>query len=193
MNRLPVSTVQGVGKVSSYPDPIALVRRTGVNSAQHTPSRIVPQRGQVSENTSKPARSEDWGVLHEHVSRSYFANDPSHVRPHPGSLAVDARALAGSADVLAREAARHDVNSAAPRSSVKGLHVIPDGKDGQVSVVLPGDQNACGVSVPLDGADGSPAEQMPAEYASTSAREKSQLILAPPLGALVAARYASRA
>ena len=53
-----------------------------MDCAQHSPARIIPQRGQVSENSSKPARSEDWGVFHEDEARSHLANDARHVRPH---------------------------------------------------------------------------------------------------------------
>jgi hypothetical protein len=34
---------------------------------------------------------------------------------------------------------------------------------------------ACGIGVVLDGANGAPSEQVPAEYPATSAREQSQL------------------
>jgi hypothetical protein len=67
--------------VGHNPDPLAFVRSSGGVCSQHTPARIKPQRGQVSENASKPASSERWGVFHEHVSRSYLANDASKFRP----------------------------------------------------------------------------------------------------------------
>jgi hypothetical protein len=77
---------------------------------------------------------------------------------------------------LAGKASRNDVNTASPWAAVKGLNVIPDWERRQCSVVLAGNQDACGVGVPLDSAHGAPSKQMSAEYASTSAREKSQLI-----------------
>lgn len=73
-----LSIVFGVGQ---DPHSFSLMRRTGVACSQHSPSRIVPQRGQVAENASKSARSEHWGVLHEDEARSYFANDAGHLRP----------------------------------------------------------------------------------------------------------------
>jgi len=167
------SVLTGVGH---DPDALSLMRRSGVASPEHSPSCIIPQRGQVAENTSKSARSEHWGVFHEDESRSYFANDPRHLSPEAGAGAVDAGALPCSADVLARESTRHHVNTAAPWSSVKGSHVIPDRERREAPVVLASHENACCVAVKLDGADGAPVEQVPAEDASTSAREKSQLI-----------------
>jgi hypothetical protein len=47
---------------------------------------------------------------------------------------------------------------------------------GQRAVILPCEKNGGGVGVALDGADGSPSEHSAAEYAATSAREKSQLM-----------------
>jgi hypothetical protein len=45
-----------------------------------------------------------------------------------------------------------------------------------MSVVLTGNQYACGIGVVFDGADALPSEEMSREYATASAREKSQLI-----------------
>jgi hypothetical protein len=147
------------------------VRSTGIVRSEHAPFRIVPHRGQVTEHSIKSSKSEGWRVFHEDESRSNLANDPRHVSPHAGSLSVDSSAFACDADVLARESSRHHVNTASPWSSVKGLHVIPNRERREKSVILPCDEYACGVGVPLDGAHGSPSEQVPAEYASTSARE----------------------
>jgi hypothetical protein len=63
---------------SNDPDSIALVRRADIGSSEHAPSRIEPHRGQIPENTSESARSEDWAVLHEDVLRSYLTDDPGH-------------------------------------------------------------------------------------------------------------------
>jgi hypothetical protein len=168
-----LSLTVGVGH---NPDPLADVRCASMDCSEHTPSRIVPHRGQVAENSSETPGSEHWAVFHEDVSRSYLANDARHLSPESGAGAVESGPVASGADVLAGKASRNDINTAAPWSSVKGLHVIPDGKRRQASVVLSRHKNACGVGIALDGADGSPSEQVPAEDASTSAREKSQLI-----------------
>ena len=80
------------------------------------------------------------------------------------------------ADVLAGKSARNDVNTSAPRISVKGSNVIPNREGRKKAVVLSGGKNACCVGIPLNGANGSPSKQLSSEYSSTSAREKSQLI-----------------
>jgi hypothetical protein len=84
--------------------------------------------------------------------------------------------FSGCTDVLTGKAARNDVNTASPLVSVKGLNVIPDRERRQASVVLAGNQDARGVGIPFHSAHGSPSKQVSAEYASTSACEKSQLI-----------------
>src|SRR5690606_31005572 len=97
----------------------------GMDSAEHAPARIIPQRGQVPENSSETPGNEHWTVFHEDVSRSYLVNDSGHLTPEARALAVDACSLSGGADVLTGKAARNDINAASPRSAVKGSHVIP--------------------------------------------------------------------
>jgi hypothetical protein len=150
--------------------------RAGVGSAEHSPSRIEPHLGQVSEYSAKPPSSEHWRVLHEREAGSYFTNDAGHFHPEAGSLAFDPGALAGCADVLAGKAARNDINTASPRSAVKSCNVRPNGEGGEKAVVLSLHKNGCGVGIKFNGADGSPPEELPPEYSATSAREKSQLI-----------------
>jgi hypothetical protein len=162
------SVATGVGH---NPDSLALVGSAGVDSAQHSPARIIPQRGQVSENSSKPARSEDWGVFHEDVAGSNLANDSGHLSPEAGAGASDAGASAGGGDILTRKAARNHVNNSTPGSPVKGSHVVPDGEGGEAAVVLAGEEDAAGVGVDFDGADSAPPEELAAEYAATCACE----------------------
>ena len=160
-----------VGVASQDPDPVPLVRCAGMVRAQHSPFRIEPHRGQVSENGSESARSEHWAIFHEDEARLYFANDPSKLAPKPRLLAFDAFAFASDADVLARESARHHVNTSAPRLSVKGSHVIPDREGFKTFVVLSSHENVSGIGLVFDSADCSPSEQLAAEYSATSARE----------------------
>jgi len=124
--------------VGQNPDPLSLVGSVGVVCSKHSPSRIEPQFGQVSENSSKPPRSEHWRVLHVDAPGSYFTNDPSHFHPEPASHSIEAVAVAGDADILAGKAARYDVNNSSPRSAVKGADVIPNRERRECSVVLSG-------------------------------------------------------
>jgi hypothetical protein len=157
-------TAKGVGH---NPHALALVGSAGVGSPQHTPARIEPQRGQVSENASEPASSESWGVLHERVPWSYLANDASELRPEPGALAVETGTLAGGTDVLAREAAADDIDVPTPGPAVEGADVVPDRERLEQSVALAGEQHASAVGINLDSADGAPAQQAPSQDAAT--------------------------
>jgi len=158
-----------------------LVRSSGIGSSEHAPFRIEPQRGQVAENDIEPARGKQWGIFHEDVARSNFANDPCHFRPEPGPCADDTGPPSSCADVLTGKAARNDVNTASPWLAVKCPHVIPDRERRQKSVILPLDEYSCGVGFVFNGADCPPSKQVSGKYASTSACEKSQLIHATPL------------
>jgi hypothetical protein len=163
------SLATGVG--SEKPKTVALMGCANVGSSQHCPAAVIPERGQVTQDSLESANKERWAVLHEREGWSNLANDPRHVGPEAAARAVEARTLTGDADVLAREAASDHVNSAAPWPSVKGSHVIPYRERREKAVVLAGDENARGVGVKFDGADGMPSEQLAAEYAATSARE----------------------
>jgi hypothetical protein len=157
--------------VGNNPDPLAKMGRSDIGSSQHSPPRIKPHRGQVSENHSESSNSEHWRVFHKRESGSYFTDDSRHFHPESASLSGDSCAFSGGADVLAGKAPRNHVNNASPRPSVKGANVIPNRERREKAVILSGEQYARGVGVVLDGADGSPAEKLASEYASTSARE----------------------
>jgi hypothetical protein len=106
--------IEAVG-VRQDPNSLADVGSAGIVRPQDTPFRIEPQAGQVSENSSKPPRSEHWGVFHEDETGSNLANDPSEFKPQPGFRPFKALARRiGAGNVLAGETAADDVNVAAP-------------------------------------------------------------------------------
>ena len=142
-----------------------------MDSSHDSPSRMIPQRGQVSEAGSKSPSSEHWRVFHEREAGSNFTDDSGHFHPEAASFPGDSFTAPCGADVLTGEAARHHVNTSAPWLPIEGTYVIPDRERGEASVVLSGDQNIPCVGVAFDGAHGAPAEQLAAEYAATSACE----------------------
>ena len=162
--------------VGNKPESFAAVGRANVGSSQHCPPAVIPERGQVTKDSSESPSKQGWAVLHEDEAGSNLAHDPRHASPHSAAGTVNACAFAGNADVLAWEASRNHVNNSAPRVSVKGANVIPNREGREKAVILSLGKNACGVGLPLNGAHGSPSEQVPAEYSATSACEKSQLI-----------------
>jgi hypothetical protein len=169
--REPLDLLSPLVGVGHNPYSFAPVIGTNVGRADDSPLRIEPHLGQVSENSSKPPSNECCRVLHEHESRSYFANDPCHFHPESAALAVDSGAATGDADVLARESATHHFNSASPSIPVKGSDVVPNRERRECPVVLSGHQNRSAVGVDLDGADAAVSEQFAAENAATSACE----------------------
>jgi hypothetical protein len=171
---VPPFTPLGVG--SENPDSFAEVVKAGFGRSVHSPLRIEPERGQVSENDSKPSRSECWAVFHEDVSWSHLANDSGHLAPEAAARAIDADALSRRGDVLTGKPSRNHVNNASPWPPVESSHVRPNWEWPEKSIGLPLRENGCAVGITFNRADGPPAQQVSAENSSTSAREKSQLI-----------------
>jgi hypothetical protein len=134
--------------------------------AQHSPSSIIPHFGQVSENSSKPPKSEHWRVFHEREAGLYLANDPSHLGPQSTSLAFDSRAISCCADVLAWETAANNVHPSSPGLSVEGSHVIPDREPWKDSIPLSLKQDAAGVRFDLDSTYGAMSAKDSAEDSS---------------------------
>jgi hypothetical protein len=67
--------------VGNNPHPVPDVRGSNVASPYATPLRIIPERGQVSENNAKSPSKQSCDVLHDDVSRSYLANNPGELLP----------------------------------------------------------------------------------------------------------------
>jgi hypothetical protein len=166
-------------QVGHNPDALSQMGSASIRRRDDTPLCIEPHLGQVSENLSKPSRSEHWGVFHVDESRSYLANDPCHFRPQSAPLALETGTSSCGADVLTGKAARNHVNTTAPRSSVKGANVIPNRERREKAVILSGGKYACGVGFPFNSANGAPSEQVASKNSATSACEKSQLIHTP--------------
>ena len=99
--------MRGVGH---NPDPLASVRRSNIVRSQHTPPRIIPQRGKVTEDHGKSSGNKERAVFHEDVARSYLTDDSRHLAPEAAVLAVDPGTFARAADVGAqlREPATND-------------------------------------------------------------------------------------
>jgi hypothetical protein len=144
--------------VGSNPDAFSIVGSSGVVRSKHSPSRIKPHLGQVSENSSESSRSEYWAVFHEDESRSYFANNPPHLTPQSASLAVEPPPFPCGADVLARKAARNHVNNSLPWRSVEGANITPNGEWWKVPFILPLHKSSRAEGIGLHGADSFPAE-----------------------------------
>jgi hypothetical protein len=107
--------------VCNNPYPVPPVRRTNGGSRYAVPLRVIPDLGQVSENTVKAPSKQSCDVLHDGVSGSNLANKTGVFAPEPGAVAIDAGALSGVADVLAGKTSADNVNW----SSVDGARGLP--------------------------------------------------------------------
>jgi hypothetical protein len=67
--------------VGHNPEPIASVRGTNGGSWYAMPLRIIPERGQVSENVSKPSTKQSCDVFHDDVEWSNLANKSGVLSP----------------------------------------------------------------------------------------------------------------
>jgi hypothetical protein len=111
--------------VGNEPDPVTSVRGANGCCWDTIPDRIIPARGQVSENVSQPETKQAWYVLHDDIEGSNFANEAGILAPEARALTLKASALSSEADVLTREPATYDVDC----NSVSGQSVSVEGAD----------------------------------------------------------------
>jgi hypothetical protein len=157
-----------------------MMGKTGVVGSDNSPFRIIPHLSKITEDGCKSSLNKHWAVFHECESWLYLTDDSRHFTPKPAFCSFDTRAFSGATDVRAWKPPRNHVNNSAPRLSVKGFHVRPNGERFKTSIILSLRQNPRRVGITFNGAHGSPPHEFSAEYPSTSAREKSQLIHLPP-------------
>lgn len=89
--------------VGHNPNSVPKLSGTNVGSRYAMPFRIIPERGQVSENSPHPSTKQSCDVLHDDEAWSYLANEPSVISPQPASLSIKTRSTACKTDVLAWE------------------------------------------------------------------------------------------
>lgn len=70
-----------VGVGANDPDSIPAVRRANGGSRYAMPLRVIPERGQVSENLAVPSTKQSCDVLHDDVPWSNLANDSGELDP----------------------------------------------------------------------------------------------------------------
>lgn len=104
---VPLELADGVG---NDPDSVPLVRRTNVGSRYAMPLRVIPDRGQVSEDGAESAAPERGDVFDDHPPWSKVANESSEVSPQTRPLACKTSTFAGEGDVLARKSAADEVD-----------------------------------------------------------------------------------
>jgi hypothetical protein len=123
------SEALGVVQLRVRDDPYAVASVRGTNGASWyaVPFRIIPERGQGSENCIHPSRKQRADVLHDNETRSQFANKTGDFVEQAAPLAFKSCAKSCKADVLAWEPAADDIdgNSIGSKSFCgKGAHVV---------------------------------------------------------------------
>jgi hypothetical protein len=88
------------------------------------PLRVIPERGKVAENGSHSPSKQRCDVLHDDVSGSYFANDPSELVPKTGPLSCESSSFSCNADVLAGEAAADEIDGPISLGCWESPHVV---------------------------------------------------------------------
>lgn len=170
-----VGSIPVVGSVRKNPDAVSLVRSSDIGSSEHTPRRIKPHAGKVSENDIEPARSEVRAVFDEDKLRRNLFDDSRELSPEPRLLPFEAGAITSARDVLTGEPSADDVDEPAPRLAVESDNVIPDREGREETIALSGEQNAAAIGINFDSADGHVTEEAPAQEPTTGTGKESEL------------------
>ncbi len=130
-------------------EPLPPVGSADRRRAEHLPFRIVPERGQTTEDGAEPSRGKQaWDVFQEDVAGSHVANDPLDLRPEP-ALVIDTAASAGDGMGLAGKAGREEIDAATKEVAREGSQLIPDSRLIQGAVLHTRDQDRGGKGFPF--------------------------------------------
>ena len=110
------SDAAGVGtecvglKVSDDPDAVASVMCANVGSWYAVPLRIIPDRGQVSENSAHSSTKQRCDVLHDDEARSKLASKAHDFTPESRAFSSEPCSKSRKGQVLAGEASADDID-----------------------------------------------------------------------------------
>jgi hypothetical protein len=96
--------------VGHNPNSIPKLSGTNVGRRYAIPLRVIPERGQVSENSAKVPSKQSCDVLHDDEAGSNFANNSGVLSPEAATFSVNSGAVSCQADVLARESTADDID-----------------------------------------------------------------------------------
>ncbi len=99
--------------------------RTNVGRSYTNPFRIVPERGQPSENVFNSSMKEAWDVLQEQSPRSYLASQSLDVRPEPPGI-LGSELSAGDTERLTGESPDDPIHSVNKRGAIEGSGIRPN-------------------------------------------------------------------
>ncbi len=128
----------------------------------------VSTRHQVSDDDVPASGPDERRVFEKDPFRSNSVNCSDDLSVEPASLAVDACAASGGADVLTREASAKRIDASQLSREVHGAHVTFD--DAQPGEALA--QDGAGIGIPLDGDNGlMPEDEVGEDSAAGSGEE----------------------
>lgn len=96
--------------VGNKPCPVTSVRGTNGERWNAVPLRIVPDRGQRSENVAEPSIQQLWAVFQRNPLRSKLANEAEKFPPQSASFSFKAKAGTARRKILAGESATDGID-----------------------------------------------------------------------------------
>lgn len=122
--------------VGHKPNPVAQVWSTDSGRRYAVPFRVIPDLGQVSENSTEPSSGSFAGaskktsdVLHKEEPGLYLANETNHFGPESASRTFKPGTTTSDGKVLAREATGNDIDCdsiGSEPSCSEGSHIVID-------------------------------------------------------------------
>lgn len=132
------SEAVGVGTLwlGNKPKPVPYVRGANVGCWYAVPIRIIPERGQGSENGIQSSMKQRRDVLHDDEAGSKLANEAGIFKPKARTLASHSGAFPGAADVLAGEPSADDIDGNSIGSELCSGEFANIGVAGDIGPVL---------------------------------------------------------
>ncbi len=126
-----------------------LVRRADFCRREQARRRRVAQSPKLSQHGFKAEGDVTGDVFEKDPLGAALADDAGDLGPEV-SRVISTAALSGSAEGLAGISGEDDVEGPAKGSGIETAQIIPDGRRGEVSGALGGDEDGLGPALPLD-------------------------------------------
>jgi hypothetical protein len=145
----PAERASVVTAVGQHEDALSSVRSAGVGRGDHSPFRIEPQRGKVSDDGVESQPNVACDVLEADERRGALVDDPPDLGPQV-SLVLVSESLPSDGEGLTRVARRDEIHDSTPRAAVEGSEVVEDRRRIQGRLFHPGHKDGRSEGVPLD-------------------------------------------
>ena len=130
-------------------DPQPLVRRADFCRAEQARRRRVAHAPKLSQDGFKAEGDVAGDVFEEHPFGTAFPDNSGDLGPEMTRV-VGTTTFASGAEGLAGIPGEDDVKGAAEGAGIEAAQIIPDWRGGEVSRALGGNEDAPGISLPLD-------------------------------------------